>query len=250
MNMENKSSQEKNNRPEFDFYDDGWHEDVWQDQKTLKYKFAAVVKIAVVLVVLGGLIYLSGIYQGTLFRKTSRQSQPQHLSCLIEGETENLALSVINVVDKKRQEEVKTKKEIKDLTAKASVIWDQARINLELSNYTVLKIEEQQMSDILSSPYSLLKRLPKENKQGVVVFLVHSLHGINGIAFVGEQTVAVAEFTTIYDFRVLAHEVGHILGLSHVKDSDMLMSTDAGGAKLTKQEAEKARQTLKDFFIQ
>jgi hypothetical protein len=93
-----------------------------------------------------------------------------------------------------------------------------------------------------------LSELPQESKEGVIVFLVHSLDGINGIAFVGGRTVAVAEFTTVYDFRVLAHEVGHILGLSHVREGGRLMSTDAGGAELTVEEAEKARQTLVDIF--
>ena len=51
------------------------------------------------------------------------------------------------------------------------------------------------------------------------VFLVGNLGGINGIAFGGLNSVAVADYTTVYDFRALAHEIGHILGLHHLLGS-------------------------------
>lgn len=241
-NFSNKKQQE------FGSEDEGWYEDVWTETRTVKYKLFTVVKVVVVLMVVAGLVYLSGIYQGTLFQRTSEQARPRQLSPVVSGEAKILPLSVVNVVDEAESGDIKNEIEIQELVNKASVIWDQARIDLELAGYTVLKIDKQQMSGALNNPRRLLAELPEEDKQGVVVFLVYSLHGINGIAFVGGRTIAVAEFTSVYDFRVLAHEVGHILGLPHVNGGTRLMSTDAGGPRITVEEAEEARQTLDEIL--
>jgi hypothetical protein len=237
---------QKKGQQEFGPEDEGWYEDVREGEKTRGRRIFNVVKALLALVVLVGLIYFSGIYQGTFFQKTSRQAQPRQLSRLVEGEILTLPLSVVSVVAK--GEEGKRREEIDSFVSKASVIWDQAAIDLELVSYTEVKLGDRRMRSVIDDPKTLLSELPQESKEGVIVFLVHSLDGINGIAFVGGRTVAVAEFTTVYDFRVLAHEVGHILGLSHVREGGRLMSTDAGGAELTVEEAEKARQTLVDIF--
>ena len=72
--------------------------------------------------------------------------------------------------------------------------------------------------------------------------------GANGIAFPGIGVMAVADYTTEYDFRVFAHEVGHLLGLGHVQDSNSrLMYSGANGSKLTESEVLEARETAANF---
>ncbi|MCH7911244.1 MAG: zinc metallopeptidase [Candidatus Hydrogenedentes bacterium] len=49
------------------------------------------------------------------------------------------------------------------------------------------------------------------NRSNINVFLLGNLKGINGISFTGSNAVALADYTTVYDFRALAHEVGHAI---------------------------------------
>ena len=80
------------------------------------------------------------------------------------------------------------------------------------------------------------------------VFLVGNLGGINGISFGGLSSVAVADYTTVYDFRALAHEVGHTLGLSHVPEvRGRLMYQGANGSLLSSKEIQRARIGAQTF---
>lgn len=223
---------------------EGWDEDVRKYQSTTRYFVARFVKTIVALSVLAGLVYLSGIYQSTFFQRTSPNIEPRELPVQVEGEKLVLPLTVVNLVEEDRKD-IQSRGEIEDMVDKASRIWDQAQIDLELENYSTRHLKDEEIIDFIKNPYSLRHELIEREKRGVVVFLVHSLQGINGIAFVGGDTIALAEFTSVYNFRVLAHEVGHILGLPHVRQGGRLMSTDASGSKITREEALTAREELK-----
>ncbi len=226
---------------------EGWDEDVYEGKKGWKYKMLGFGKAVVALMVVMGLLYFSGVYQGSLFSTTPPEAQPRKMPALVEGKTKILPLSVIEVVDvREEREENFTRAKI--LVERASQIWDQARIDLELKNYSLLQVEQAEIINFLDNPYNLMEKVEEEKREGVVVFLVHSLRGINGVAFVGGQTVAVAEYTTVYNFQVLAHEVGHILGLPHVKGGDRLMSSGASGSRLSQEEAIQAREELRSLL--
>ena len=227
---------------------EGWDEPVREEEKTWKHTILNIGKGIVALMIIAGLLYFSGIYQGTLFQSTPPSAQPRDLPAVVEGETKVLPLSVVNVVGSDT-EDAKSEQELRVLTEKASRIWDQARIDLKLESHATLHMEDEKILDLMNNPDFLLRKLPPEKRQGVVVFLVHSLNGINGIAFTGGKTVALAEFTSVYNFRVLAHEVGHILGLDHTRRSDLLMSPEAGTAKITPEQAKTARSRL-DILIE
>lgn len=222
---------------------EGWDEEIIKKNNTVKYKIFGLLKGLIALFIMLGLLYFSGIYQGTFFRTTPPQVQPRQLPVLVEGETMNLPLRVVKIVDLNNKN-YKSETEITDLVNKASQIWDQARIDLELVDYLVLEKEEDEIREILLNPVELLNQTPEEKENEVTVFLVHSLRGINGIAFVGRDIIALAEFTSVYNFRVLAHEVGHILGLPHIKERGRLMTKDASGSRLTVEEALRAREVL------
>ena len=222
---------------------EGWDEDIREDYKSPKYYLWGFVRTVVVLLVLAGLLYLSGIYQSTFFSRTSPKIKPQELPVLVEGQREVLPLTVINLVEKDRKN-VQSRREIEGMVEKASRIWDQARIDLELQNYSTVYLENRELLEFIKNPYNLARRMSLPDREGVVVFLVHSLGGINGVAFVGGDTIALAEYTSVYNFRVLAHEVGHILGLPHIEEAGRLMSREASGSKLISPEAERARREL------
>ena len=89
------------------------------------------------------------------------------------------------------------------------------------------------------TPGVFIRSIDEVDPLTINVFLTRNLWGINGIAYTGLYTVAVADYTSVYDFRVLAHEVGHMLGLEHVLESDgRLMYREANGFALSPQEIE------------
>ena len=62
--------------------------------------------------------------------------------------------------------------------------------------------------------------------------------------------MAVADYTTVYDFRVLAHEIGHLLGLSHVPvDRNRLMYQGANGSELSLEEIMRSLEIVTRFKI-
>jgi hypothetical protein len=226
---------------QFDPADEGWHEDI-RKEPTRKDGVWRAMKVMTALLVLAGLLYISGIYQSTFFSRTSSDAKPMELEVLVDGETKTVPLTIINIVDKNNRENKKNKEEIGLLVNKASRIWDQAGIDIVLEGYATEEVEREEISDLLNDPRSLLDKRQTQEENAITVFLLHSLRGVNGVAFIGDNTIALAEFTSVYNFRVLAHEVGHILGLGHVTKSERLMDEQARGAKLIEEEAVKARE--------
>ncbi len=73
-------------------------------------------------------------------------------------------------------------------------------------------------------------------------FYARSIGGANGFTPVDPPIFFVTDMPTVYDRRVSSHEVGHILGLSHVTaDPDHLMSPGTNGMQLDPAEIETAR---------
>ena len=70
-----------------------------------------------------------------------------------------------------------------------------------------------------------VQKLDEYNRDDINVLLVSNLQGINGISYGGLRTISIADKTTVYDFRALAHEIGHQLGLDHRDDDDLRLMT-------------------------
>ena len=60
----------------------------------------------------------------------------------------------------------------------------------------------------------------------------------------------VADETTVYDFRATSHEIGHVLGLSHVGPVSRLMARGVNGFNLIEFEIEVARNKALELFIE
>jgi len=67
--------------------------------------------------------------------------------------------------------------------------------------------------------------------------------GANGRAFPGSNIFLVADTTTVNDYRATAHEIGHLLGLTHVSDPNRLMAMGKNGESLIEQEIQTVRKS-------
>lgn len=132
------------------------------------------------------------------------------------------------------------------LFQKAQTIWNQARIVFDvkieetaLGSNIQKAIERQNFADL----YAVL---PK-NDRVFHIFFVRTLNGPNGIS-IAPSLALIADSTTVNDFRATAHEIGHLLGLSHTDDSqERLLFRGANGTELAPEEVLLARQGAELF---
>ena len=191
-----------------------------------------VTKGIVALVVVFGFVYISGIHQYFLYQRTPPQIQQQEVQSQLDAERFVVPLTIF-IMDSQRVEE-----DIVRLVENSDRIWSQASIDLEITSIQELNVSTENLQEFIQT-------FKEYNSSTINVFLVKNLNGINGISYSGLSAVAVADYTTVYDFRVLAHEIGHILGLSHVPvDKSRLMYQGANGFNLSLQEITRARQAF------
>jgi hypothetical protein len=133
-----------------------------------------------------------------------------------------------------------------ELSEKASLILAQAGILIKVSGVYKIDTTESNVFNSLDDR-DFLNNLPHYDSGAVSVILSKSLLGLNGVAFGRGGVVAVAEYTAGYDFRTLAHEMGHILGLGHTSLASRLMNSGGRGERITIEEAEIMRENAWQF---
>lgn len=140
----------------------------------------------------------------------------------------------------------RNKDNILTLFQKSQAIWNQARIIFDVTlQETILDGNTQKA--VLRQDFKKLYATIPMNDPALHVVFVQTLGGSNGIA-IAPSLALVADSTSVNDFRATAHEIGHLLGLSHTSDSqERLLFRGANGTKLTPEEINFSRREAKFF---
>ncbi len=202
-----------------------------------------LLKIAVALLLIAGLVFISGIREYLFFTKTSPDTDYPPMEEVIEGERIVVPLKMI-LLREKSEGTSREKSELEGLVKNTSNIWNQAKINFSIERERVVDLDKREIDLVKSGNFNALSL----DEEKINVILVGSLRDLNGVAFPSKGAVIIPDYTTGYDFRVLAHEIGHILSLPHREGSSYLMSTKALGYALSLEEIKKAREKAYEKF--
>lgn len=205
-------------------------------------RISRIIKAFIAIIAIVGLLQLSGLYQYSFFRKTPQGLSQKPLESTINSQVITVPLSIYIVRSDTALNSDRSEENIRDIVSDAANIWKQANINLEINSTEEIELGNLDTLPLYAYPRQLIKNRQSENDNTIKIFFTRTLNGLNGIAYGKSNTLTIADYTTNHDFRVLAHEIGHILRLDHVTyDTSSLMSEGANGTRLSPEEIATAR---------
>jgi hypothetical protein len=208
-------------------------------------KFWYIFRFVIAGIFLLSMLYLYGFQQLTLFHETPGDAEAGTYEPVIAGEIVTVPTTVFVLTTEGTINEARSRQ----LIDQASAILAQANVTLSPVRIEPVAVPEGSRPGpaLVTDPTALRKLLPELTDDRLHVVVTETLGGINGIAFSGQRAVVVAEYTTSFDFRVLAHEVGHALTLGHVSDRANLMSSGGSGTTLSPEQARRAYSAAEAF---
>lgn len=143
-------------------------------------------------------------------------------------------------------------------------IWSQAHIEIRPTKVQRIRVPDQHLNGLIrrrgrggiNSFFNAIAQgeinIGSVSRQPVIsVFFVRTLGGINGMSATGRNAVFVVDNPSNTDFRVTAHEIGHVLGLYHNStDINRLLFSGSDGILLTIDEQIVARYNAYRWFLQ
>ncbi len=134
----------------------------------------------------------------------------------------------------------------------ANLLWEPAHVHFSILDDRYVSVMPSDLTRLLSVqtvaevPSVFSTRL-NPNPNVPVVYFVGTLGGPNGLTVHDAKIAFVADHSSSSDYRTLAHELGHVVGLEHVTDEDNLMASGQSGTTLTESQIESARQGAQAF---
>ena len=134
------------------------------------------------------------------------------------------------------------------LLEKSNRIWNQANIYFQLEEIVMTNVDVETISNVISGNNFEILTHKNFADDKINLFIVQNLNNINGLALGNINSIFVADYTTVNDFRTTAHELGHILGLNHVEPMNGLMARGKNGEILLSEEVFIARNNAMNLF--
>lgn len=206
-----------------------------------------IISSIIVLVVIISVFYVyGGIQQLLLFQPTSPDLEQSSIESTLSLDNIIVPVNVFAIMGDNGTQ--RTYSEIHNLLIQNQNIWSQADVKFSVENISFIEIDEQNPISIIQDPISFLDSIEGYRTDQINLFLTRRFSGLNGVAFPGLKVIFLADITTTRDFRVLAHEIGHILGLRHTDSMIDLMYQGAQGVRLSEQEILQARDVAAEMF--
>jgi len=164
---------------------------------------------------------------------------------------QNLLLIPVDVYiikyDNKNLSSARDEENINEVFGKVNEVWSQADINVEVKKIEDVIVDEESNYYDLNLLLSYMTESGNYDPGRINAYFAKTLHGSNGIALLGNR-IMVADETSVFDFRATSHEIGHVLGLQHVRPISRLMARGVNGFDLIEEDIEIARNNALALF--
>ncbi len=213
------------------------------DKKSPKDLFLKAAKALLALVLVLVMIYFSGIREYAFFSRTPEDASITQMDKIIDVEEREIPITVIlieeDILGTGREES-----SIRSMIGNSSNILSQAGIDLEIDEIVSVDLDRQEVSQLIGGGFHLVEL----NEENINIILVKTLGTLNGLAYPGKNVAIMPDYLAGRDYRTLAHEVGHILGLGHKDDDRYVMNQGSYGLLFSKEEVIKMREKLDEKF--
>ena len=205
-------------------------------------KLIKVRRVVFALVMIFAMIYFSGLREYFFFTRTPDDVTLNEMERVVDVNFVNLPISVFLVQDS-RFESSRNRESIDSLIQNSSNIMSQAGINLFIDEFRLVSFSNREVSNLIGGDFNLLTK-----GEGINLILVKNLGELNGLAYPNQNTVIIPDYLAGRDYRTLAHEIGHVLGLGHNEDPRYVMYQGSYGVLFSEEEVIKMRKIFDEKF--